>query len=530
MKKFIVLSSVLLLILAFGATVYGQEQKLDFRASGFIDAQSLLWRGVTGGNKTAGIINAYASAYQPPVSTAGDAWNRTAHYMESRARLKFDAVMGKELSGTIFFEMDSGSNGATGSGWGDVKPGAINNISDRNSFGYWSMDRAAVEIKNIYFDVALPYIGIPIPMQVRVGGQPLSIRPNLFVYTDGMGIKGGIKIDPVNIEPFWFKALQGKLWADQGNDVYGVHANAKVSGFTLGGYFVYYNLNTYPFSVSTTANIGGVPVTNAGSAVIAGTLSADFWWLGFYADGKAGPVNVNFDFIYDNGKVKSRIFDDLTIDYDGWVVYGKVDYPWEKFNLGAVAYYASGADANKTSASGLPGTKVANPGAPVGTYSTKVKSYVTPPGSEAATNFGESVVFYTTWITRGDTGIAQTTNYDQVSKGPVGGTWMAKLYGSYKATPWFKVTLQGLYIGDTTKHGDTFGASRDAGGDLANHGTIGWESDLITELQIYKNLKFSVGLGAMAPGGAFKFYNTATKENEKPHFPWQLCTNIVYNF
>jgi hypothetical protein len=107
---------------------------------------------------------------------------------------------------------------------------------------------------------------------------------------------------------------------------------------------------------------------------------------------------------------------------------------------------------------------------------------------------------------------------------------MAKLYGSYKATPWFKVTLQGLYIGDTTKHGDTFGTSRDAADNLINHSTIGWEADLITELQIYKNLKFSVGLGALAPGGAFKFFNTVTGENEKPHFPWQLCTNIVYNF
>ncbi len=523
MKKFIVLSSVLLLILAFGAAVYGQETKLDFRASGFIDAQSLLWRGVTGGSPAAGIINPYSATYGPQ----GDAWNRTAHYMESRARLKFDAVMGKELSGTIYFEADSGSNGSTGAGWGDAKPGAINNISDRNSYGYWSMDRAALEIKNIYFDVALPYIGIPLPMQVRVGGQPISIRPNLFLYNDGMGIKGGIKIDPVNIEPFWFKATQGKLWADQGNDIYGVHANANVSGFTLGAYWLYYNMNTYPFFVSTTANIAGVPVTNAGSAAIAGTLSADFWWLGFYADGKAGPVNVNFDFIYDNGKVKSRVFDDLKVDYNGWVVYGKVDFPWEKFNLGAVAYYASGADANKTSASGLPGTAVANPGS--ANLTSKVKSFVTPPGSEAAPIFGESVVFYSSWITRGDTGIADTLNYQQVSRGPVGGTWMAKLYGSYKATPWFKVTLQGLYIGDTTKHGDTFGTSRD-GADLANHKSIGWEGDLITELQIYKNLKFSVGLGALIPAGGFKFFETASGDNVKPHLPWQLCTNLVYNF
>ena len=37
---------------------------------------------------------------------------RPAAYVESRGRLKFDAIMGKELSGTIFFEMDSRT-------WGD---------------------------------------------------------------------------------------------------------------------------------------------------------------------------------------------------------------------------------------------------------------------------------------------------------------------------------------------------------------------------------------------------------------------------
>ena len=107
---------------------------------------------------------------------------------------------------------------------------------------------------------------------------------------------------------------------------------------------------------------------------------------------------------------------------------------------------------------------------------------------------------------------------------------MAKLYGSYKATPWFKVTLQGLYIGDTTKDGETFGTARNADDSLQNKKSIGWETDIITELQIYKNLKFSVGLGALWPGNAFKFYNPDTGDNVKPHFPWQLCTNIVYNF
>ena len=59
----------------------------------------------------------------------------------------------------------------------------------------------------------------------------------------------------------------------------------------------------------------------------------------------------------------------------------------------------------------------------------------------------------------GGVGIAENTNYNQVSRGGFGGTWFAKLYGSAKLTPWYKVTLQGLYIGDTTAHGNTLGSA-----------------------------------------------------------------------
>ena len=147
------------------------------------------------------------------------------------------------------------------------------------------------------------------------------------------------------------------------------------------------------------------------------------------------------------------------VKYRGWAARAKVDFPWEKFNFGLTGYYATGADAEDTSSSGLPGTRTGygpfwSIDAP---YSSKVKSYVVPPGSEAGSNFGESVVFYSFWATRGATGIANDANYNAMSRGPIGGTWMAKAYASVKALPWYKVTLQGMYIGDTTKNGDTFG-------------------------------------------------------------------------
>ena len=94
------------------------------------------------------------------------------------------------------------------------------------------------------------------------------------------------------------------------------------------------------------------------------------YWLGAYLDGKAGPVNVNFDFVYDYGSVDERdtrdkgagfltAFNNIpNVKYEGWMTRGKIDFPWEKFNFGSVFMYATGADTRRTSPSGLPGTTV----------------------------------------------------------------------------------------------------------------------------------------------------------------------------
>lgn len=496
MKKFVVLSLFGLLIMAFSATVYAQ--KLDFKASGFIDAQTFWYRNVGPGNAASGIYNTVAGDYLPG---AAKAYDQSVAYLESRARLKFDAVMDKNLSGTIFFEMDSAR-------WGDISPSG----AQRNAYGYWAADRAAVEIKNLYIDFGLPYFGIAAPMTMRVGLQTLGIRPKLLVLTDGMGVTMGIKADPVTISPFWYKALEGKDARSDDVDVYGFQISGKAETFTLGGYALFYDMKTYPFYTEATFLPYG-SVTDK---------KAKMWWLGLYADGKAGPVDLNFDLIVDTGEVKSRS-GLKSVDYAGWTTYLKIDYPWEKFNLGLVGMYASGANANKTSATGRPGEATA-----IGTVSTKVGSYVVPPGSEVGAVFGESLVLYSSWVNRGDSGIGDSLNYTEMCRGPVGGTWMAKVYGSYKVSPDYKITLAGLYIGDTTKNGDTFGTSRKADGTLKDEKTIGWEFDLYNEFQIYKNLKYVIAGGVMTVGDAFKFWDGTG--NDKPKTPWIITTNLTYTF
>jgi hypothetical protein len=511
MKKFILLSFMGLLIMAFSTSV----SAMDFKASGFIDAQWFYNVNATAANPAGGIYRAMPSNFYWNTGTGvkGPQLDRKVNYYESRARLKFDAIIDKNLSGTIYFEMDS-------SRWGD----AAGSGAQRNGMGQWAADRAAVEVKNVYIDFGLPYIGIPVPMSFRVGLQPLSIRNNIFVYTDGMGITWNTKIDPVALQLMYFKPWEGRDSVSQDDvDVLGGHLTAKVGPLSAGGFAVYYNMNQYPFGT----------VLPYGTA---GDFKAKMWWFGLYADGKLGPVNINLDGIMDRGKVEARTlagggwFGTPDVKYRGFAARAKIDFPWEKFNFGLTGYYASGADTEDTSTSGLPGSTTS-----IGTTSTKVRSYVVPPGSESGAIFGESVVFYSFFGNRGDSGIANTLNYTQMSRGPIGGTWMAKAYASVKAAPWYKVTLQGMYIGDTTKNGDTFGTSAGAYGYLKDNKSIGWEVDLINEINIYKNLKLTVAGGYLFAGEAMDQFTgngifPYVPFNDEIKNPWAITWNLTYSF
>jgi hypothetical protein len=343
----------------------------------------------------------------------------------------------------------------------------------------------------------------------------------MFMITDGAGITGSIKIDPVTIGLYWAKALEGKDATADDVDVYGLSVQAKLGTITAGGFWFYYNMNTYPLNnVQTVYGVTGVNQNRA-----------DFHWLGVFADGKLGPVNLNFDFVYDTGTVERRQAVGIKdVKYDGFATQLKVDFPWEKFNFGVVGMYASGADLRKTSRNGLPGDAVADgPG-----VTSKVGSYVIPPGSEEWSAWGESMFLSNNFITATALPLgmrpSNTIYPNQVTRGAIGGTWAAKLYASVKATPWYKVTLQGLYIGDTTKHGNTLGDPVKATGRMRDDSTIGLEFDLINEIQIYKNLKWSIGAGILFAGDALDQRVGATLRNDSPKDPWIVATKLRYDF
>ena len=238
MKRFVMVSLCALSILAFAATGYAQQlyqlekgkpgspqwlfqpgnysemvikekpPVLEFKAAGSVDAISEYKKNVQQGAPGAWSgqpsLFGMSPQYQPISSTtgglanvAGRAFNKTESYMETRARLRFDAIMGKQVSGVFFFEVDS-------SRWGE-RPGTGD---QRNQAGQWNGDVGAVEVKNAYLTFALPPV-IPVPITINAGIQPLVTRP-VTNYTDGTGINVTFRPDPAQIKLTWMKALEGE--------------------------------------------------------------------------------------------------------------------------------------------------------------------------------------------------------------------------------------------------------------------------------------------------------------------------------
>ena len=504
MKKCMGLILFGLLIVAFSAPVYAQ---FEWKVSGYLDTNYFYYRNIY---KTAQITGGYVDMTRPTGNTMGDtrSIDKTGSYFNTRGRFKFDAAMGKDVTGTMFFEMDSAR-------WGETQGGV-------NQSGKWVADQPDVEVKNLYLDFAIPYFGIPVPMTARVGIQPLVVAPEMAITTDGPGITLGFKADPVTISPFWFKASQSKEYASTDADVFGAQLIAKVSTLTVGAYGVLYDMRTYPLASVTYTSVDP-------------SFKGKMWWFGGYAQGMMGPLNMKADFVMDKGSVKSfgatSTYED--VKYQGWATRLRLSYPIEMFEIGAQGMYATGSDLQKTSGTGLPGSTVGNTAAGGG-QSYKVGSYVIPPGSEANTGFGvnSSGFFYGGNPLTSRTPDFTGSNGNSMSRGALGGTWFAQAFASYKVAPWYKITALGAYIGDTTKNGNTIGTATKKGTNTPRDDNfIGWELGLFNEIQIYKNLTWGTVFSYMIAGDALDIRGLGVPgDNVSPADPYMIGTILKYTW
>ncbi len=467
----------------------------------------------------------------------GQAFDKNQSYWETRTRIAFIAAMGKQVSGTVHFEIDAGR-------WGERQGTG----HQRNQAGAWGADSAAVEVKNAFISFAVPPI-IPVPVTVNAGILTYVTRPVLGV-TDGTGIAVVARPGPAQIKFQWMQAIENQDWASDDAEIYQLEAKAAVGRMNLGGYVIGMNANTYPFQTSTSATFSSLNTTYINRN------KANFYWWGFFADGSLGPLGINTDFVYDYGMVfqhgDSAIpgaaaplrnpASEKKVDYRGFIGRLAIDFPWEKFNFGIVGMYATGSDLEKTSASGLPGT-VAATGLAQDGYTRRVSGYVVHPGSEHGYEDEGIVIFGC-----GGNGLNQantsygTSNPNLVNRGQYGGTWFAKLYGSFKPAPWYRITLLGMYIGDTTKHGNTIGSAMDyiGGGTtlkVRDDKDIGFEFDLYNDVQIYKNLQLRFGGGYLIAGSAMAYRDQrvgtlptplGSITNVTPSNPWAFATKLIY--
>ena len=116
----------------------------------------------------------------------------------------------------------------------------------------------------------------------------------MFRYIDGAGVTVAAKFDPVQITGYWAKRMEGRnADTSDDSDMYGLQLSAKVDTFTIGGYGFYFNVRQYPLSSTTNGTAYGTSALDSIACRCGGWDSM--------RTGRLGPVNINFDFIYDNG-------------------------------------------------------------------------------------------------------------------------------------------------------------------------------------------------------------------------------------
>ena len=138
MKRFTLLSLFGLLVVALTAPAYAQ---IEWRGSGAIDSNYFYYRNIF---KSPTMFGAVSDQTGSGSGSGVQSWNKNGQsYTNTRARLKLDAAAGKEVTGTMFFEMDASRWGETGEGNGKA--------------GRWKADQTAVEVKNMFFTFGVPY-------------------------------------------------------------------------------------------------------------------------------------------------------------------------------------------------------------------------------------------------------------------------------------------------------------------------------------------------------------------------------------
>lgn len=497
MKKLLTVAVAALLIFGLAAATYAMEMK----ASGFVRVRTFV--GVNTGDPGA------------PRATA-DNYDDTEAWTDSRFRLQFSFIASEDLMGVVYFEGDSTK-------WGEAS-------GTRNAAGFYTTDRAAVELKQFYIDFKVPGISEFAPNRLRVGTQWIAIRSHVCMGADAAAARWQVDTGPVRHYFTWIKPWEGTEYQYDDTDMYAYRLILSLPDFPVrpGAFILYMNSNDYDYFGGTAAGQGwgrGLGFLAPGITDSLGDM--EVYWIGVNVDGKVGPVNLTTDFVYFGGDSEpSSLVKNITgglvndADYGGWCVYADANANLDfgpGLNVGGTFLYATGNDLDEH-------------------FKPKPSfdAYYMPPGEgnpSLGTVFWAGVVNDAINMARISQGLDSRNSAAAIQQRYIGGLWTIKGYASLKPLEWLKVTGYGMYIGDTVDNGNAVGnAAALSFSGFRDDDDIGIEVGAIVDMSVYKNLTYSVAGGYIFAGDALDTWTGIGLLNDEPSNPWAIVSQLIYKF
>jgi hypothetical protein len=489
MKKMLMIALALGLAVALAAPATAT----DWSARGFIFVGGAV-------HKTVPPAGPPQFGYIPPITITpiGDGWGDTFAWVRMGANLTITARQSEDLYGELSFNMNSDR-------WGEMSAvGDVNNLGSWYRAGQFDNGTLSVLVNTAYIDFRVPP---KLPIWMRIGVQPFVIRPWMVVNTTGPGLTARTMIDPIklSIRAGWAKKWEGADWECDDIDAFFGDFALPIGPVRVGTYIWYENFGEFPLF---------------GFGFPSGARDeAQIYWLGVYADGKIGPVGLQFDWVYNGGSIDYDAsgwggFPPRDQDIEAWAIRGVVDIsPIPRLTVGVGALYATGEDA---STNDLEQFRSVNGWEGMGRQQ----------GLPALQDF--------LLLTDGVMGIVpfRGPGVGWVG-GPnyLGGLWYVRGFAQYMATDWLRLVANFGWIGDTNDDSNRIGTARRPDGiTLRDDDDIGFEMDFGFNIALYKNLQWGVGFGYLFPGDAMDYWDAANGVNDDPADPWALTSAILYTF
>jgi len=487
MKKYLVIFGAALLVMALAAPAMAQ-----FSSWGHMEIQTI-WEQKpnfnTQNSTNGGWINNTST-----VAGAGNGKDINWRHVAERFRYYLQYGDPKTVRAVIGFEADSKD-------WGEG-PATATQLNGGGRMGAYPADQVQVEIKHAYLDFMIPNT----PVQVTAGVQDWAYGGRLLINNDGAGIKVRANFAPHTLTAGWLRFSDTHRYDYLVTDGYFLDWKMVQKTFDVNVYGAFINDRAEGQSGATYTDIW-----SAQSYTVANPFVQQTYYVGASAGFRPGNWTFFLHGLYAYGERDYENVKDT--DIRAYALEALVKY---QIGPGMAAlvegFYASGQDADEANEQAF---------------------FPVARSSEARSIFGnDRTVFF--WMNAAQIGYYHNNQID------FSGMWYGRAAFEYSPTPWMRMILNYLYIGDTSEGSPgTFrpkfasataplvnkpvnsprGARQDKDEDFVGH-----EINLITTFTIYKNFVYNVGLYYFIAGDVFDSPTTDAKPS------YGANTKLVYAF